>query len=181
MNFQENYLKSVLFEFNRYKTLGDKTFKQLSEDEIHWTYTSTDNSIAIIVKHMVGNMLSRWTNFLTEDGEKTWRNRESEFELPYDTKAELLVAWEKGWNCLFHALNSVNSENFSEKIVIREEAHTISEAINRQLAHYANHVGQILYIGKMIKGKEWISPSIPKGDSEAFNKKMFEQGKSSLS
>lgn len=173
MNFQEDYLQSVFFEFQRYKILGDKTFAQLSENEIHWKYTETDNSIAIIVKHIVGNMLSRWTHFLTDDGEKPWRNRESEFELPYTTKAEMISAWEKGWNCLFDALNSINSKNFETKVHIRGEAHSIVQAINRQLAHYPNHVGQILFIGKMIKGKAWISPSIPKGDSEAFNKKMF--------
>ena len=173
MSFPENYLKSVLFEFKRYKTLGDKTFEQLSEKEIHWTYSESDNSIALIVKHIVGNMLSRWTNFLTEDGEKSWRNRETEFVEPYSTKAEMTAAWEKGWKCLFEALHSINQENFETQIQIRGEAHTIPEAINRQLAHYPNHVGQILYIGKMIKGEKWISPSIPKGDSEAFNKKMF--------
>ena len=173
MSFPENYLKSVLFEFKRYKTLGDKTFEQLSEKEIHWTYSESDNSIALIVKHIVGNMLSRWTNFLTDDGEKSWRNRETEFVEPYSTKAEMVAAWEKGWKCLFDALHSINQENFENQIRIRGEAHTIPEAINRQLAHYPNHVGQILYIGKMIKGEKWISPSIPKGDSETFNKKMF--------
>ena len=178
MNFQENYLKSVLFEFARYKTLGEKTFEQLSETEIHWKYGESDNSIALIVKHLVGNMLSRWTNFLTEDGEKSWRNRESEFEAPYASKNDMMKAWEKGWKCLFHALNSINEDNFDCKITIRGETHTIPEAINRQLAHYPNHIGQILYIGKMLKGKEWVSPSISKGDSEIFNQKMFGQGNS---
>ena len=173
MNFQENYLKSARFEFNRYKTLGDKTFAQLSEDEIHWKYSETDNSIALIVKHIVGNMLSRWTNFLTEDGEKSWRNRESEFEAPYQTKKEMITAWDKGWKCLFSALESINAANFNTPIKIRGEVHTIPEAINRQLAHYPNHVGQILFIGKMIKGEQWISPSIAKGDSETFNNTMF--------
>lgn len=173
MNFQENYLENVKFEFHRYKTMGDKTFAQLSENDIHWTYSEGDNSIALIVKHMVGNMLSRWTHFLTEDGEKSWRNREMEFEAPYPTKKEMLQAWEKGWQCLFTALDSINPSNFGNKITIRGQEHTIVEAINRQLAHYASHVGQIVLLGKMIRGKDWQSLSIPKGGSKAFNQKMF--------
>ncbi|RDY58327.1 DUF1572 family protein [Flagellimonas nanhaiensis] len=178
MNFIENYLSSAKFEFQRYKTMGDKTFAQLSEPEIHWKYQETDNSIAIIVKHMVGNMLSRWTNFLTEDGEKTWRNREMEFEGPYSAKTDMLVAWEKGWKCLFDALESVTPSNFESKVKIRNEEHTIIEAVNRQLAHYSSHVGQIVFLGKMVKGAEWTSLSIPKGGSEAFNQKMFGKDKS---
>ncbi|MFC4219114.1 DUF1572 family protein [Flagellimonas marina] len=177
MNFQENYLSNVIFEFHRYKTMGDKTFAQLTDDDILWTYSDTDNSIAIIVKHMVGNMLSRWTNFLTEDGEKPWRNREMEFEAPYTTKNEMLDAWEKGWKCLFDALKKMKTLNFDAKIKIRKEEHTLVEAVNRQLAHYASHVGQLVFIGKMIKGTQWKSLSIPKGASETFNKKMFGEDK----
>lgn len=173
MNYQENYIKSAVYEFQRYKTLGDKTFDQLEENDIHWVNNAYDNSMAIIVKHMVGNMFSRWTNFFTEDGEKIWRNRETEFENPYTTKAEMIRAWQKGWQCLFEALESIDSNNFNSKIKIRNESHTVFEAVNRQLAHYANHVGQIVYIGKMIRGKEWVSLSIPKGDSTAFNQKKL--------
>ncbi|GLU45492.1 DUF1572 domain-containing protein [Allomuricauda sp. NBRC 101325] len=173
MDFPENYLSNVKFEFRRYKTMGDATFDQLSEEDMHWKYAETDNSIAIIVKHIAGNMLSRWTDFLTEDGEKSWRNRESEFVDSLISKEEILTYWEKGWNCLFTALDSINTSNFDSKIKIRGEEHTIVEAINRQLAHYPNHVGQIAYIGKMIKGNDWISLSIPKGGSDAFNKSMF--------
>ncbi|MEP3208701.1 MAG: DUF1572 family protein [Maribacter sp.] len=173
MNYQENYIKSAVYEFQRYKTLGDKTFDQLEENDIHWVNNAYDNSMAIIVKHMVGNMFSRWTNFFTEDGEKIWRNRETEFENPYTTKAEMIRAWQKGWQCLFEALESIDSNNFNSKIKIRNESHTVFEAVNRQLAHYANHVGQIVYIGKMIRGKEWVSLSIPKGDSAAFNQKKL--------
>ena len=176
MDFQQNYLKSVLFEFRRYKSMGDKTFVQISDKDIHWKYAQTDNSIAIIVKHMVGNMMSRWTNFLTEDGEKSWRERDLEFKEPYVSKAEMIASWEKGWKCLFDALSQINTTNFQSKITIRGEEHTIVEAINRQLAHYANHVGQIVFIGRMIKGSEWTSLSIPKGASKAFNKKMFGSG-----
>ncbi|WP_067037194.1 DUF1572 family protein [Allomuricauda sp. CP2A] len=177
MNFQENYLSNIKFEFHRYKTMGDNTFAQLTDDDIQRTYSETDNSIAIIVKHMVGNMLSRWTNFLTEDGEKPWRDREMEFEAPYATKNEMIVAWEKGWNCLFDALESINPSNFDTKIKIRDEEHTVIEAVNRQLAHYASHVGQLVFIGKMLKGTRWKSLSIPKGDSDAFNQKMFGKDK----
>ncbi len=118
-------------------------------------------------------MLSRWTNFLTEDGEKVWRNREGEFENPPQSKSEMLAAWEKGWGCLFNALNTINLDNFDTHIKIRNEEHTIIEAVNRQLAHYANHVGQIVLLGKMIKGDDWVSLSIPKGGSERFNAERF--------
>ncbi|UII76340.1 DUF1572 domain-containing protein [Flagellimonas sp. HMM57] len=175
MTFEENYLKNVLFEFHRYKTLGDKTFAQLSNDEIHWVHGPNDNSITIIVKHMVGNMLSRWTNFLTEDGEKTWRNRDTEFVEAYDSKKTMIIAWEKGWNCLFEAIAGIDASNFNTKIKIRNEEHTVVEAINRQLVHYSYHVGQLVFVGRMIKGSEWISLSIPKGSSGGFNKKMFGQ------
>ena len=173
MDFPKNYLQSVRFEFDRYKTLGDKTFAQLGASDIHWSYSKEDNSIALIVKHMVGNMLSRWTNFLTEDGEKPWRHREREFEAPPESKEDMMVLWEKGWNCLFDALDSIDEDNFEITIKIRNEDHTIVEAVNRQLAHYANHVGQIVLLGKMIKGSDWVSLSIPKGSSEQFNAKMF--------
>lgn len=173
MDFQKNYLSNAKFEFLRYKIMGEKTFDQLTDQEILWKYSDTDNSIALIVKHIVGNMLSRWTHFFTEDGEKTWRDRESEFEVPYTSKAEMMGHWKKGWNCLFDALESINSSNFETKIKIRNQDHTVVEAINRQLAHYASHVGQIVLLGKMIKGNDWISLSIPKGQSKAFNQKMF--------
>lgn len=118
-------------------------------------------------------MLSRWTNFLTEDGEKDWRNREDEFVESYDSKETMIAEWERGWECVFGALNQINPGNFDTIIRIRGEDHTITEAINRQLAHYANHVGQIVLMGKMIRGNHWKSLSIPKGASEAFNRKKF--------
>ena len=118
-------------------------------------------------------MLSRWTNFLLEDGEKTWRNRDLEFESPPQSKEELMALWNKGWDCLFDALEALNETNVFGQIYIRGEAHAIPAAINRQLAHYASHVGQIVFIGKSIKGQDWQSLSIPKGKSQLFNKKMF--------
>ncbi len=173
MNYTSDFLSSIHFEFNRYKILGDKTFAQLADEDIHVRPEEEDNSIAVIVKHISGNMLSRWTNFLTEDGEKTWRHRESEFEDTFESKADMIKAWERGWECLFEALHSVNEDNFQTKVFIRGEAHSIPQAIHRQLAHYAYHIGQIVFLGKMIKGSEWVSLSIPKGGSDDFNKKMF--------
>ncbi len=170
MDFRKNFIESVVYEFKRYKSLGDKAFAQLTDDEILWTYTEHENSISQIVKHISGNMLSRWTNFLTEDGEKPWRQRDGEFENPYTTKKEMINAWEAGWKCLFDALASIDNENFNTLIKIRSEEHTIIEAINRQLAHYSSHIGQITLMGKMIKGDTWVSLSIPKGGSEDFNK-----------
>ncbi|MCP4975668.1 MAG: DUF1572 domain-containing protein, partial [Maribacter sp.] len=129
MDFTKNYLDSALYEFRRYKTMGDKTFAQLSEEDILWKYHAEDNSISQIVKHLAGNMLSRWTNFLTEDGEKSWRHRDSEFEDPFTTKTKMIAAWEKGWQCLFDVLASLNTKNFNSRIKIRDEDHTILEAV----------------------------------------------------
>ena len=173
MRFAIDFIKSVRFEFERYKTYGDKTLAQLTDSELHEKYSDNDNSIVIIVKHMSGNMLSRWTNFLTEDGEKAWRKRDTEFENPPKTKEELLLLWEKGWECLFQALDSINESNFETKVKIRGEEHSIMQAVVRQLAHYSGHVGQIVFIGKMIKKDSWQSLTVPKGGSTAFNTKMF--------
>ena len=173
MNFPEHYLQNIIAEFKRYKSLGDKSFSQLSEEEIHWRPNDDSNSIAIIVKHMVGNMLSRWTHFLTEDGEKSWRQRDREFVDPYSTKEEMLSAWESGWNCVFDALKQINSQNFDTKVTIRGEEHSIPEALNRQLGHYAYHTGQIVTTAKGLLGANWQSLSIPKGKSEDFNRSMF--------
>lgn len=173
MSFVDDYKESMLFEFHRNKTMAEKTFDQLTNEDLHWTYGEADNSIAIIVKHMVGNMLSRWTNFFTEDGEKEWRNRESEFIAPYQNKEEMLAHWNKGWNCLFVAIDSINNDNFNSKIKIRAVEHSVMAAVSRQLAHYAGHIAQIAYVGRMLKGKQWQSLSIPAGKSDEFNKKMF--------
>ena len=173
MDFTQNYLKSTLYEFRRYKTMGESTFAQLEDSDILWQYHEHGNNISQIVKHLSGNMLSRWTNFLSEDGEKPWRDRDTEFVEPFTTKAAMITAWEKGWQCLFDALSLVNPDNFDTLIKIRNENHTLVEAINRQMAHYASHVGQIVLLGKMIKGERWVSLSIPKGQSKAFNSKKF--------
>jgi hypothetical protein len=172
-----NYLESVLKQFQYYKMLGDKTFEQLAEADLFWQYNEASNSIAVMIKHLWGNMLSRWTDFLTSDGEKSWRQRDAEFEMDIHTKTELLEKWEAGWACLFEALASVNEENFDQIVYIRNQGHTITEAINRQLAHYAYHVGQIVFVGRMIKNENWQNLSIPKGKSADFNAEKFAQEK----
>lgn len=171
------YLYSVRKQFEYYKSLGEKTIEQLNDKDLFWQYNDQSNSIAITVNHLWGNMKSRWTDFLTSDGEKEWRNRDLEFEHEIKSKVELLSKWNDAWGCLFEALNSINKENFYNKVYIRNQEHSIIEAINRQLAHYSYHIGQIVYIGKMIKGSEWKSLTIPKGKSTEFNKGKFSKGK----
>lgn len=173
---QDNYLASIKQQFEYYKSLGEKTFHQLNEEDLFWQYNQDSNSIAIIVNHLYGNMKSRWTDFLTSDGEKDWRNRDQEFEDSIQSKDELLEKWEAGWLCLFQALNAIGRDNFDTVIYIRNQRHTIIEAINRQMAHYAYHIGQIVYIAKLLKGEQWESLSIPKGKSEDFNQSKFAEG-----
>lgn len=172
-DMEENYLESVLKQFKYYKHLGDQTFKQLNDQELIWQFHSESNSIAIIVKHLWGNMRSRWTDFLSTDGEKEWRNRDTEFEADLKQREDILAAWEEGWSCLFEALHSITTTDFQETIYIRNMGHTIVEAINRQLAHYAYHVGQIVFIGRVLKNETWQSLSIPKGASKTYNDQKF--------
>lgn len=176
-SFEKNYLESARKQFEYYRQLGDRTFDQLAEPDLFWQYNPESNSIAIIVKHLWGNMLSRWTDFLTADGEKEWRNREAEFEASITTAAELREKWAAGWQCVFTALDSIDESNFATTVYIRNMGHTIPEAINRQMAHYAYHVGQIVFIGRMVKGQSWLSLSIPKGQSAAYNAQKFAQPK----
>ena len=168
-----NYLESIKKHFNQYKSLGDKTLEQLDEKNLFWQYNDTSNSIAIIVQHLWGNMLSRWTNFFTEDGEKEWRERDQEFEKVIKTKEELILKWDAGWECLFAAIDSLTDKDLDRIIYIRKEPLSLIDAVNRQLAHYSYHVGQIVYIGKMQLNDRWISLSIPKGNSKEFNDKMM--------
>ena len=170
-----SYLESINKQFTYYKVLGESTFDQLSEEELFWQPTSESNSIVIIVQHLLGNMLSRWTDFLTSDGEKNWRNRDQEFEPRILTKRQLIEEWNKGWNCLFDALSQLHTEDDLKKVIlIRNEPHSIIEAIHRQLAHYPYHVGQIVFLGKMMKNENWISLSIPKNKSEDYNRSKFD-------
>ncbi|MFD2727708.1 DUF1572 family protein [Hyunsoonleella rubra] len=173
----ESYLTSVIKQFEYYKSLGDKTFKDLSFKELQKEFAQNFNSITIIVKHLAGNMLSRWTNFLIEDGEKVWRHRDAEFEDSFISKNEMLDEWNKGWKCLFDAIRPLNEKDLEDIIYIRNQGHTVTEAINRQLAHYAYHVGQIVFLGKLLKGEDWQSLSIPKGDSKKYNTEKFSKDK----
>lgn len=170
---QPDYLTSVRKQFEYYKLLGEKTFDQLSDEQLFWKYNEESNSVAIIVKHLWGNMLSRWTDFLTSDGEKASRNREAEFDNDILTRDELLAKWNEGWACLFNALDTITAENIDAIIYIRNMGHTVTEAINRQLAHYPYHVGQIVFIGKMALDAKWASLSIPRGNSAAYNANKF--------
>ncbi len=169
--FEANYIASIKAQFLQYKTLGEKAIAQVPENKIDWVYNPDSNSIVTIVKHMSGNMLSRFTDFYTSDGEKKWRNRDSEFENEILSKETLILKWHQGWTCLFNILNSLSAEDLSKEILIRNEPHTVMEALNRQLTHYSYHIGQIIFLSKMISGNQWESLSIPKGKSAEFNTK----------
>jgi hypothetical protein len=169
MCLEDVVLTSAISRFGFYKDLGEKTFDQLEEADFYFRPDSESNNIAVIIQHMSGNMISRWTNFLSEDGEKPWRNRDEEFRHSPFTKAALMEKWEKGWKVLLNTLEQLSPPNLHKTVYIRSEAHTVVDAILRQLAHYPYHVGQIVYIGKMIKSFGWKSLSIEKGGSAAFN------------
>jgi len=172
------FLESSIKLFRYYKKLGEGAIAQLTDEEILRKPNEASNSIALIVHHLSGNMLSRWTDFLTSDGEKTWRNREAEFDQSYPDKATMMKAWEEGWTCLFNALGNLKSDDLSRIIYIRNEGQSVLEAIQRQLAHYSSHVGQILFQAKVMKRADFKSLSIPKGESNVFNKDKFSQDKS---
>jgi hypothetical protein len=158
----EEFLFSAIKRLGYYKELGDKTFTVLNTVDFHFTPNQESNSIAIIIQHVSGNMQSRWTNFLTTDGEKDWRKRDAEFEIKKTSKDQLIELWEKGWHCCFDALNSLTDNDLLKIIYIRGEGLSVVDAINRQLAHYPYHVGQIIYVAKMIQDDNWKSLSIPK-------------------
>lgn len=172
-----DYLTSIRKQFEYYKMLGEKTFAQVSDEQLFWQYNEESNSIAMIVKHLWGNMLSRWTDFLTSDGEKEWRQRDTEFENDISTREDLLSKWNEGWECLFKALNSLMTDDLDKEIYIRNQGHSVVEAINRQLAHYPYHIGQIVFIGKMVCDTNWNSLSIPKDNSKIFNADKFSKPK----
>lgn len=173
----ENYLDSIRKQFEYYQSLGEKTFNQVNDDQLFWQPNAESNSIAMVVKHLHGNMLSRWTNFLTEDGEKEWRQRDAEFDNDLKDREELLSKWNEGWSCLFSAIKPLNPDDLERIVYIRNMGHTVMEALNRQLAHYSYHVGQIVFLGKLIKDEDWASLSIPKGGSKVYNEEKFEKPK----
>ena len=166
----KQYLSDALASFRAYKKLAEKALAQIKDEEYFVTLDEESNSIAVIMKHIAGNMLSRWTDFLTTDGEKPDRHRDMEFVIePQTTKEDLLAYWERGWACLFNALEPLTEEDFDRKVWIRGEEHTIVQAINRQLTHYEYHIGQIVFLAKHFRSAEWQSLSIPRNRSAEFN------------
>lgn len=172
LSIGRQFLQSAIKRFEEYKELGDKTFLQVPDDGFHWQPNETANSIAIIIQHLHGNMLSRWTHFLREDGEKPWRRRDAEFEPQSFSKAHLIDRWNEGWTVFFGTLHSLTEDDLQKEITIRGQALPVIDAINRQMAHYCGHVGQIVYIGKLLQGARWQTLSIPKGGSQQFNKSL---------
>ena len=166
------YLQSAIKQFEYYKLLGEKTFNQMPDEKLFWQMNEDSNSVATIVKHLSGNMLSRWTDFLTSDGEKEWRNRDAEFENDMDTRQKMMTVWLAGWEVFLQTLNDLTEADLDKMIYIRNQGHTVMEAINRQLAHYPYHIGQIVYIGKL-SATHWESLSIPRGNSQQFNDTKF--------
>ncbi|SEA38623.1 Protein of unknown function [Flavobacterium gillisiae] len=178
METNELYLSSVKKQMHYYKTIGEKAIDQLQTEQLFITPNDDSNSIAAIVKHLSGNMLSRWTDFLTTDGEKEWRERDYEFETSITSKEEVIAIWNKGWNCFFQAIESLKPEELVQIIYIRNEGQTALDAINRQLAHYPYHIGQIVFYAKQLKNSNWDSLSIPKNNSNQHNAAKFAQEKS---
>ena len=172
-----NYIQNTKRLFMLYKQLGEKAMAQVDDEQLSWQANADSNSIATIVKHMWGNMLSRWTDFLTTDGEKPWRQRDAEFENDVLARDVMMQQWEEGWQCLFNALDSMTDADLEKIVYIRNEGHTVVEAINRQIAHYSYHVGQIVYISKLRSKEDWNSLSIPRNKSADYNAGKFSQEK----
>lgn len=165
-------IEIITKRFISYRELGEKAISQLDDRQIHWKHDENDNTIYIIVKHLHGNMLSRFTDFLVSDGEKPWRKRDDEFEDDQADKNRLFALWNDGWNCLIHTLSTLTDQDLQKIIVIRGEKLTVIDALIRQVAHYASHVGQIVYIAKTIKGSDWQNLSVPKGGSVKHSREM---------
>jgi hypothetical protein len=175
MNTEKAYLSNVEASFKSMKKLAEGTFVQLDFEELHFSPNEESNSIALLVKHMSGNMISRFTDFLTTDGEKPNRNRDEEFEGGYPSKEELIKAWNNGWGTLFQTLSELNEEDVFKTIFIRGEPHSVMEALQRQVSHYSYHIGQMIYLGKMIRNEKWKTLSVPRGNSKEFTKMMIEK------
>ena len=170
--FSTSHLKDSFAILRYYKKLAERAMVQVPDAALFASLDPQSNSIAIIVKHLAGNMRSRWTDFLTTDGEKPDRNRDSEFESPPPARAELMAMWEAGWNCLFSALDSLTDADLSRTVTIRGEPHSVMQAINRQLAHYPYHVGQIIYLARHFAGDPWTCLTVPRGQSADFNNRV---------
>ena len=174
VEFTTSYLKDSLDLLRSYKKLGERAMAQVPDAALTTVLDAESNSIAIIVKHLAGNMRSRWTDFLTTDGEKPDRNRDTEFEFPPQTRAEILTQWEAGWRHVFNALAPLTDADLARTVQIRNEAHSVMQAINRQVTHYAYHVGQIVYLARHFAGDRWASLSIPRGKSAEFNARLMQ-------
>lgn len=168
----QNYLSDAIEQFRYYKKLAEKAFEQVSDEQFFQTIDPESNSIAVIVKHIAGNQRSRWTDFLTTDGEKDFRNRDTEFEIIGEDRQSLMEFWESGWVALFNALEPITPEDFSKTVTIRGQEHSIAMAINRQLCHYSYHIGQIVFLAKHLKSSNWKTLSVPKNRSAEFNTHM---------
>ncbi|MFC9416530.1 DUF1572 domain-containing protein [Bacillus mobilis] len=171
MDIGHEYLQCAISNFKATKKQGERVLSQLSYEQIEWSSHEETNSIAIIIKHLHGNMRSRWTDFLISDGEKIDRNRDAEFEGGYSSKGEVLTAWNEGWEYVFKTMNVLKPEHLLQTVYIRGEAQTVMQAIERQVSHYALHIGQMIYIGKMLKENEWECLSIPRGKSNFYLEK----------
>lgn len=174
LKFTTSHLEDALDVFHYYKRLAEGAIAQVTDEQLCIAPDAESNSIALIVKHMAGNMRSRWTDFLTTDGEKIWRNRDDEFCLPPEGRTALMELWESGWSALFSALDPLTEADLSRTVTIRGEAHSVMQAINRQLAHYPYHCGQIVFLAKHLQSENWQSLSVPRGRSEEFNRKVAE-------
>ncbi len=173
----KNYHSDALDSFRNYKKMAERAIEQVSDEEFFKTIDPESNSIAVIVKHIAGNLRSRWTDFLTSDGEKPDRNRDTEFELIEDTREPLMGSWKIGWQTLFEAIEPLTVDDFSKTVTIRGEPHTIAEALNRQMTHYAYHIGQIVFLAKHFRSSEWKTLSVPKNKSAEFNQFLAEKQK----
>jgi len=177
----ENYHLDALQSFRNYKKLAERAIEQISDEDFATTIDAEANSIALIVKHVAGNLRSRWTDFLTSDGEKDFRNRDAEFEMTGDTRESLMNFWNEGWQTLFDNIEPLTVEDFSKTVTIRGEPHTIVEALNRQLTHYAYHVGQIVFLAKHLRSSDWKTLSVPRNKSGQFNQFLADQQKEGVS
>lgn len=171
--FSTSYTEDSLSLFRYYKKLAESAMEQLSDEQLFTALDEEMNSVAIIAKHMAGNMRSRWTDFLTSDGEKPDRNRDTEFVAPPSTRAELLRIWNDGWDRVFHALEPLSDSDLEREVFIRNEPHSVMQAINRQIAHYSYHCGQIVFLAKHLKGSDWKNLSVPRNRSAEFNRKVL--------
>jgi len=172
---EKEYLSIVMLQFRYFKERAEKAFKQLSEEELHRKPSEESNNIAIIIKHISGNMHSRWVDFLTADGEKTYRNRDSEFVDDIMPQEQLMKIWEDGWKLLFHTLRNLKAEDLHKTVTLRQQPLSVLQAIQTEVAHTSYHLGQILYIGKQLKDKDWTILSIPKNGSEAYNESVLKK------